>query len=246
MVPRAPPVVAPPSFFRPDWETLARLASMPSKLLDLDACPAPTSLCWFCDATDKLISTWFWGPNQETVAVILRPKSPNQLSVWGLNWETLHHLGFEAQPRNPRFWSPRARCRPHTAPPDLSTARHLSTRPVRPSPVLCTRSPTRATVLVAARHVAPTSCTPRDKQTRFSERTKDKEKQKQNYPGFEFKPCQVNDSSQSNQVTVHLVSQSPPWWVHWQQKHKVWSSNPRPHEAQLEDQKSKEKLKKVI
>jgi hypothetical protein len=38
-----------------------------------------------------------------------------------------------------------------------------------------------------------------------------------------------------------LVSQSPPWWVHSQQKHKVWSSNPRPHEAQLEDLKSHEK-----
>jgi hypothetical protein len=37
-------------------------------------------------------------------------------------------------------------------------------------------------VLVAARHVAPVSCTPRDKQTRFSERTKGKEKQKQNIP----------------------------------------------------------------
>jgi hypothetical protein len=28
-----------------------------------------------------------------------------------------------------------------------------------------------------------------------------------NHPGFEFKPCQVNDSSQSNQGTDHLVSQ---------------------------------------
>jgi membrane-bound ClpP family serine protease len=27
-----------------------------------------------------------------------------------------------------------------------------------------------------------------------------------NYPGFEFNPCQVNDSSQSNQGTDHLVS----------------------------------------
>jgi hypothetical protein len=33
-----------------------------------------------------------------------------------------------------------------------------------------------------------------------------KVKEKQNYPGFEFKPHQVNDSSQSNQVTIHLVS----------------------------------------
>jgi hypothetical protein len=31
-----------------------------------------------------------------------------------------------------------------------------------------------------------------------------------NRPGFEFKPRQVNDSSQSNQVTDHLLSQSPP------------------------------------
>jgi hypothetical protein len=36
--------------------------------------------------------------------------------------------------------------------------------------------------------------------------TKDKGKT-MNYPGFEFKPCQVNDSSQSNQGTDHLVSQ---------------------------------------
>jgi hypothetical protein len=35
----APPVVAPPPVFRTDWETLARLASTPSKLLDLDMCP---------------------------------------------------------------------------------------------------------------------------------------------------------------------------------------------------------------
>jgi hypothetical protein len=34
----------------------------------------------------------------------------------------------------------------------------------------------------------------------------DKSKTKQNCPGFEFKPRQVNDSSQSNQGTDHLVS----------------------------------------
>jgi hypothetical protein len=39
------------------------------------------------------------------------------------------------------------------------------------------------------------------------QRNKDKRKIKQNYPGFEFKPRQVNDSSQSNQGTDHLVSQ---------------------------------------
>jgi hypothetical protein len=53
MMSRAPPVVAPPPVFRADWETLARLASMPSKLLDLDGCPVPTSLRRFYGATDK-------------------------------------------------------------------------------------------------------------------------------------------------------------------------------------------------
>jgi hypothetical protein len=37
-----------------------------------------------------------------------------------------------------------------------------------------------------------------------------KTKTKRNYLGFKFKPHQVNDSSQLNQGTDHLVSQSPP------------------------------------
>jgi hypothetical protein len=73
--------------------------------------------------------------------------------------------------------------------------------------VICTKSPTSATVLVAARHAATASCTPRDKQTRFFKRNKDKRKTKHNYPGFKFKHRQINDSSQSNQVMIHLISQ---------------------------------------
>jgi hypothetical protein len=46
---------------------------------------------------------------------------------------------------------------------------------------------------------------------RFSKRNKDKRKTKQNYPGFKFKPRQVNDSSQTNQGTDHLVSQLLIW-----------------------------------
>jgi hypothetical protein len=61
-------------------------------------------------------------------------------------------------------------------------------------------------VLVAACHAAPTTCTPWDKQTRFSKWSKGKRKIKQNYPGFKFKPHHVNDSSQSSQETDHLVS----------------------------------------
>jgi hypothetical protein len=227
MVPRAPPVITPPPVFRPDCETLFRLASTPSKPLDLDACPTLTSFHRFCGITDKQKPTWFSGPNQEIVVVILWPKSANQRCRFcGPSRETLHHLGFEAQPRNPppvlrpnqekplppvlrpnwrklsplvlrpnqrklsqqvlrpnhsqnvdlgfeaqprnpQSSSPHARCRPHMAPPYLSTARPSSTQHVRPSPVLCTRSPTPATVLVAACYAAPATCTPRDKQMRF-------------------------------------------------------------------------------
>jgi hypothetical protein len=100
MMPRAPLVVAPPPVFRPDWKTLVRLASTWSKPLALDACPTPTSFRRFYVATDKPKPTWFWGPNLETVALILSPKSPNQSCRFGdSNRETLHHLGFEAKTR---------------------------------------------------------------------------------------------------------------------------------------------------
>jgi hypothetical protein len=101
MVLRAPPVIAHLPVFRSDWKTLTRLASTRRKLLYLDVCPAPTSIRWFCGATDKPKSAWFWGTNQETVAVILRPKSSNQsCRFWCPNQKTLHHLGFKAQLRN--------------------------------------------------------------------------------------------------------------------------------------------------
>jgi hypothetical protein len=63
-------------------------------------------------------------------------------------------------------------------------------------------------IFVAAQHATSATCTLRDKQTRFSKRNKDKRKTKRNYPGFEFKPHQVNDSSQSNQETDQLVSET--------------------------------------
>jgi hypothetical protein len=84
-----PPVVASPSVLRLNWETLARLASRRSKTLDLDACPTPTFLHRFCDATDKLKHILFWGSNQENVVMILRLRSFNR-SCWfyGSNRET--------------------------------------------------------------------------------------------------------------------------------------------------------------
>jgi hypothetical protein len=123
----------------------------------------------------ETVATSFEAKLEKTVWVVLRPNHSQTVD-----------LGFVAQPRNPPSSSPRARCRPHTAPPDLLIVRPPSTRPVRSSPILCTRSPTPATILITARHAAPTTCTPRDK---------DKRKTKWNCSGFEFKPRQVNDSS---------------------------------------------------
>jgi hypothetical protein len=62
-------------------------------------------------------------------------------------------------------------------------------------------------IIIAARHAAPATCTPRDKQTRFSKQNKDKRKTKQNLSyQLAVKPRQVNDLSQSNQGTDYLVS----------------------------------------
>jgi hypothetical protein len=147
----APPVVTLPAVLRSDWETLVRLASKWRKLLDLDAYPALDSLSQFCGVTDKPKSKWFWGPNKEIVAVILRPK----LSNWSCrfycprqktratnfeaklgeiilvvltpnHWQTVK-LGFEAQLRNPRSSSSCARCRPYTTSSDLLIVRPSST-----------------------------------------------------------------------------------------------------------------------
>jgi hypothetical protein len=53
---------------------------------------------------------------------------------------------------------------------------------MRPSPVICTRSPAPDTVLIAARHAAHATRTPRYKQMRFSNETKIKEKQNKTIP----------------------------------------------------------------
>jgi hypothetical protein len=56
-------------------------------------------------------------------------------------------------------------------------------------------------------------------------------------PAFKFKPQLVNDSS-------HQTKELTTWFLNLpldesidNKRHKIWSSNPRPHEAQLEDQK---------
>jgi hypothetical protein len=130
-----------------------------------EAKPLETVVTGFEAKAMKTVATGFEAKPVKTVGVILRPNHSQTVD-----------LVFEAQPRNPRSSSPRARCKPHTAPPDILTTRPPSTWPVRPSPVLCIRSPTPATFLVTARHATPATCTPRDKQTRFSKRNKGKRK----------------------------------------------------------------------
>jgi hypothetical protein len=107
MVSRALSVITSPPVLRPDWETLVWLAFRQSKLPDLDACLTSSSLRQFCDATEKPRPAWFWGPIQETVAVNLRPKSPNwSCRFWGPNQKT-RPSGFKAKPLTncrPWFW----------------------------------------------------------------------------------------------------------------------------------------------
>jgi hypothetical protein len=204
--------------FETNWETLARLASRWSKLLDFFVCPAPFSSCRFCGATDKPSPAWFWGPNHETVAIILRHKSPNRsYQFWVPNqgtrrpwfWGSIKKpadLGFEAQPRNTRFSSPCAWCRTHTTSPDLLIVWPLSTRPV-----LDHHRSSASGLLLLARslslppmsHLSPTHHET-SKHDSLHEHIGVKQPK---YPGFKFIQQYVNDSSQSNKGTDHLFSQ---------------------------------------
>jgi hypothetical protein len=129
-----------------------------------EAKPEKTVIACFDAIPSKIIAAGFEAKPTETVAAGFETKPLETVQVvLMLNHSQTVDLDFKAQPRNSRSSSPRAWCRPHTAPPDLSIVRLLSTRPVRPFPVLCIRSPTPATTLIAARHVTPATCTPRDK-----------------------------------------------------------------------------------
>jgi hypothetical protein len=67
--------------------------------------------------TDKPHTNWFWGPNQETVAVVLRSNHSQTIAT-----------NFEAKSGNLRFSSmPRVWCGSHTVSPDLPIVRPPST-----------------------------------------------------------------------------------------------------------------------
>jgi hypothetical protein len=156
--------------------------------IGFEAQPTNRSRIGFKAKTEKL-SLWFLGPNHQIVAVSFDVKSDKTVATdfdtksektipvdLRPNYWQVIDLGFDAQPRNMWSSSPHAQCRPHTASSDLLIVQPPSTRPVWPSLVLYTRSPTLATFIVAARYAAPITCTPRDKQTRFFTRYIDKDK----------------------------------------------------------------------
>jgi hypothetical protein len=140
-------------------------------------------------------SEWFWVQTTRTVATGFEAKSGETIA-----------LGFEAKPRNPCFSSHCARCRPHIVSPDISIVQPPSTWPMlghlqssAPSVLLLPRSSSLPTMS----HLSPTH----HKTSKHDSPHEHIGVKQLKYPGFEFKPWQVNDSSQSNQGTDHLVSQ---------------------------------------
>jgi hypothetical protein len=127
---------------------------------------------------DKIVTTGFEAEPKKTILVILMSNHWQNIPVVLRSnyWQTVDP-SFDAQLRNLRSSSPCARCRPHTMSTDLLIVWSPSTRPVRPFLILYTRSSTPTMILVTTLHAAPVTCTPRDKQTRFSTRTKIKVKQ---------------------------------------------------------------------
>jgi hypothetical protein len=115
-------------------------------------------------------------------------------------------LGFEAKPRNLCSLSPCAWCRPHTTSPDLLIVRPPSTRPMphhhwffAPSLLLLHQSSSLPTML----YLSPTH---RETSTRVSPNEIDSRVKSPKFPGFKFKPRQVNYSSQIKPRTTWFLN----------------------------------------
>jgi hypothetical protein len=120
-------------------------------------------------------------------------------------------------------------------PPDRPATEYLTCAII---PVLCTRSPTPTMIPVADRHATAATWTLWDKQTRFSTWYKDKSKTIETVPDSNW--------NLTKSMTHHnQIKERTTWFLNLpldefidNEKHKVWSLNPRHHEAQLEDKKS--------
>jgi hypothetical protein len=149
------------------------------------------------EAQTKKPSRWFWGTNHQTRAASFEAQTgkPSTTLVLSLNQET----------RAPSLNVPGAdhtRCHPTSRPPSHRVL-DLCDHPQSSAPgllLLSWSSSLHAMQQLPHAHHGTSKCDSPNE-------TKVKEKTKQNYTEFKFKPRQVNDSSQSNQVTVHLVSQ---------------------------------------
>jgi hypothetical protein len=217
-MPRAPPVIAPPLILRQDWETLTRLASMWSKPLDfwrnwqievrLVLMPKPRNCrCDFEAQITKLYHHRFWGQT--------RRNRPNGFVV---KLVKNHPSGFEVKPLTncrPWFWGSTKKHMLLISSYMVQTAHSVTRPPDRPA----TEYPTCAIIPDPQHQVSyschdphrcPPCCTCHLHTTRQAnmilhiiQRIKVKQLK---CLGFEFKPRQVNDSSQSNQETDHFVS----------------------------------------
>jgi hypothetical protein len=87
MMPPTPPVITPPPVLREKLENPSLTCFMTKQSARCWRVPSHRlhPLIGFEAQTDKPPPTWFWGPNQETITVILRPKSQNRRPwFWGL------------------------------------------------------------------------------------------------------------------------------------------------------------------
>jgi hypothetical protein len=198
--------------------------------IDFVVQPTNRSLLDF-EAQTKKLSWWFWCTNHQTRAVGFEAQTgkPSTTLVLRLNQETDHRFWGQTE-RNRRhwFWGQTSGNRLSGFEAKPLTNRRLwfwgsTKKPVllatRPLDCPATEYPTYATILGPLHQVSYscygphhcTSChtchlhTTRQANT-ILQWNKGKRKTKQNYPGFKFKHRQVNDSSQSNQETNHLVS----------------------------------------
>jgi hypothetical protein len=117
-----------------------------------------------------------WRNRQTESYAVSRPKSRNRHSHYETQTEKSSNMDLRL---NQETHSPHllvhgtdcTQCYPNSRSPD-----HWVPDVWLTISILCIRSPTHAMILVAARYVAPATCTPRDKQTRFSTRNKNKGK----------------------------------------------------------------------
>jgi hypothetical protein len=97
-----------------------------------EAKPTETVTVVFEAKPPETVATSFEAKPTKTVRVFFRPNHSQTVTI-GFEAQTDEKssdhsqtvdLGFKAQSKNPRSSSPRARCRPHTVPPDLSATEY--------------------------------------------------------------------------------------------------------------------------